>query len=156
MPKEETKTKKKGLVRSFFKSFVNVRKWSSYDELSSSVKNVIELFRRFFFHTSEPVYQETYEQSVARLGMNEMQLINRKRVFLYSALTYLVFALVFLVYFMYLLVRAHWFSAFFDLILTAVLSFMFYHEHFWYMQMQKKKLGCNFQDWIAFILRRAK
>jgi hypothetical protein len=50
----------------------------------------------------------------------------------------------------------HLFAACFVLVLASTLTLLAYHEHFWYMQMQKRKLGCNFHDWICFILRRAK
>jgi len=159
MPEEKTikviETKKSGPVKRFFKSFVDVKKWSSYDEVSTNTKTTIGLYRRFFSRSTEPIHQETYEQSVARLNLNETQLANRKRVFLYSALIYSVFALGFLIYFIYLLAHMYLYAACFEFILLGLVAVAAYREHFWYMQMQKKKLGCNFYDWVAFILRRA-
>ncbi|CAL7959926.1 intracellular multiplication protein IcmV [Gammaproteobacteria bacterium] len=160
MPEEKilkiTETEKSGLTKKFFKSFVDVKRWSSYDEVSANTKTTINLYRRFFSRSTEPIHQETYEQSVARLNLNETQLANRKRAFLYSALIYFAFALVFFIYFIYLLVHMHLYAACLEFILLGLVSIVAYREHFWYMQMQKKKLGCNFYDWVAFILRRAK
>jgi hypothetical protein len=155
--KEESKeTKKRGPVRKFFKSFVDVKRWMAYDEVSGNVKTTFGLYRRLFTSSTKPVYHETYEESIARQNLTEAQLIARKKAFLYSALSYFVFALCLFLYFIQILLNKHLFVALFDLILVSVLFLLAYHEHFWYMQMQKKKLGCNFHDWINFILRRAK
>jgi hypothetical protein len=148
--------KKKGPVRKFFKSFVDVKRWMAYDEVSGNVKTTFGLYRRLFTKSAKPVYHETYEESIARQNLTEAQLTTRKKAFLYSALSYFVFALCLFLYFVQLLLNKHLFAAFFDLILVGVLTLLAYHEHFWYMQMQKRKLGCNFHDWISFILRGAK
>ncbi|MEI8054409.1 MAG: type IVB secretion system protein IcmV [bacterium] len=159
MPEEKavvTETKKSKPVKKFFKSFVDVKKWFSYDEVSANATTTVGLYRKFFSRNTQPIHQETYEQSVARLNLNETQLASRKRTFLYSALIYFVFALVLSIYFIYLLVHMHLYAACFEFILLGVISIAAYREHFWYMQMQKKKLGCSFYDWVNFILRRAK
>lgn len=154
MPEEETKTKKRGLIRSFFRSFVDVKKWSSYDYVSSNVKMTIDLFCRFFSRDTKPMYHESYEESVTRLGMTEEQLANRKKVFLCSTLIYSVFAAAFFTYFVYLVAHGYLYAASFVFMLSMTLLLVAYREHFWYMQMQKRKLGCNFGDWVRFIFRR--
>jgi hypothetical protein len=160
MPEEKiifVEAQKSGLAKKFFKSFVDVKKWFAYDEVSANTKTTIALYRRFFSSGgTEPILHETYEESVARLNLNEMQLASRKRAFLYSALIYFTFALGFFIYFIYLLVHAHLYAACFEFILLGLISVIAYREHLWYMQMQKRRLGCNFYDWVAFVLRRAK
>ena len=151
---KEVKVKKRGPARAFFKSFVDVRKWVSYNEISANAKTTISLFRIFFSRSAKPVYKETYEESVIRLNMTDEQLANRKKIFLYSSLVYLAVAIVLFVYFVYLLVHLRLYPAFFDFILLVFISITAYREHFWYMQMQKRKLGCTFRDWLSFILRR--
>jgi len=154
---EETKKiKKKGPVRKFFKSFVDVKRWMAYDEVSGNVKTTFGLYHRLFSPRAKSVYHETYEESIARQNLTEAQLTARKKAFLYSALSYFVFALCLFLYFIQILLNKHLFAAIFDLVLVGILSMLAYHEHFWYMQMQKRKLGCSFHDWICFILRRAK
>ncbi|EKE01722.1 MAG: IcmV [uncultured bacterium] len=155
--KQEIVIKKRGPIKKLFKSFVDVKKWMSYDEVVTNTKTTIGLFRRLISYSKpEAIRHETYEEAVARLGMTEAQLLNRKKAFLYSALVYGAFALVLFIYLIYLLVNAYFFAAFFDLILACLLFLTAYLEHFWYMQMQKKKLGCGFQDWLNFILPRGK
>ena len=152
---KEIKTKKRGPIKMFFKSFVDVRRWISYDEISTNAKTTFGLFKRFFSRREDrTIYQETYEESVIRLNMNDAQLARRKKIFLYSALVYLIFAIILFVHLVYLLVRMRLYTAFFDLVLLSFVSITAYREHFWYMQMQKRKLGCNFREWLYFVLGR--
>ena len=156
MPEEEkVVVQKRRPIRKFFKSFVNVRKWVSYDEVSVNAKNTLSMFRRLVSRPSkDEVRVETYEEAIARLDLNPMQVLARKRNFLYSAMIYLAFALGFAVYFIYLLVNLNLVAAFLTTILIVLMSLAAYREHFWYMQMQKQKLGCTFRDWLGFVLRR--
>ena len=153
--KEKTPEEKRP-VKKFFKSFVDVKKWAAYDEVSSHVKTTFGLFCKLFHPEKKIVRRETYEESIARLGLTEEQLANRKKVFLYSAFTYFIFAIGVLVYLIYLLMHKRLFASFFSFILVTLFFLTAYREHFWYMQMQQKKLGCNFYDWVNFVLKRTK
>ena len=66
--------KKRGPVRKFFKSFVDVKRWVSYDEVTGNIKTTFGLFRRLFQGNQGVVYKETYEEAVIRLGLNEQQI----------------------------------------------------------------------------------
>lgn len=145
---------KKGPIKRFFKSFVDIKKWVSYDELKSNTKNVWGLFRRLFFSKRREARRETYEEAIERLGLTSKQIVTRKNNFLYAAIIYGIFALGFLVYLFYLLINVRLVTAGLVLILTILMFITAYQEHFWYMQMHKKKLGCNFSEWLNFILRR--
>ena len=151
--KKEVVVKKKGPAKKFFKSFVDVKKWSSYDEVSSNTKTAWGLFRRLS-NRNKDVRKETYEDAISRMGLSEEQIHQRKKNFLLSALVYAVFALGFFVYLVYLLINVKLLAASLTLLLVVLMSLATYREHFWYMQMHKRKLGCTFEDWLAFILRR--
>lgn len=141
-------------VRSFFKSFVDVKRWISYDELSNNVKVTASMARRLFSHDTRQIQPETFEESVIRLNLSEEQLINKKNVFLYTAVIYSIFTIAFFIYFIYLIVHMSLYAAAFDLILMSFMSVMAYREHVWYIQIQKRKLGLRFNDWLDFVLKR--
>lgn len=151
--KQEVVVQKSRPIKKFFKSFVDVKKWSSYDEVSGNAKTTWSLFRRLL-HRNDNVRQETYEEAIDRLGLGQEQLAARKDNFLYSFMIYGFFSFIFFIYFVYLLFNTRLLAAFLVLILMSLMALAAYREHFWYMQMQKKKLGCTFQDWLDFILRR--
>lgn len=142
-------------VRKFLKTFVDVKKWTSYDEVSSNVKNTASLFRRLIYTKPTEIRQETYEEAIVRLGLTAEQVVVRKNNFLHSALVYALFVVGFFAYFVYMAINFKILAACFSLLLMVLMTLATYREHFWYMQMQKKRLGCNFRDWLAFVLRRS-
>ena len=151
---QRAKEKKSGRTKGFFKSFVNVKEWVSYDELSTTAETTVGLYRKFFQRKPSQVLQETYAEAVARLGMNEEQQVRKGEGFLYSSLVYAAFTFGLLCYLIYLLAHKHFLASCLDSILVSLGALLAYREHFWYMQMRKKKLGCSFHDWMVFILRR--
>ncbi len=156
MSQKAVKTRKFGFTRVFFRTFVDIKRWLNYDEVKGGLKTTVDLFNKFFSSRREPACRETYEESIARLNLNEMQLLNRKKVLLYSSLIYFFVAIVFFLYSCHQLISKHLFSGFMGLILVFFLAILAYREHFWYMQIRKKKLGCSFYDWLDFISRGAK
>lgn len=150
--KEKGASKKKR--RSISKFFFNPRAWGSYDEVSSATKTTFGLFKRLFSRFSREVRRETYDEAISRLGLTDKQIEARRKTFFYSALVYLLFAFGFFVYFAYLLFNLHLLSAFLTFLLVVLMLLTGYREHFWYMQMKKKKLGCNFKDWLEFAFKR--
>jgi intracellular multiplication protein IcmV len=149
-------TKKRRPIKRFFKSFVDVKTWVSYDEVAANAKNTIGLFRRLTSRGTEEVRHETYEEALVRMNLTPEQVVARKNNFLYSAMIYGAFALGFFLYFSYLLINLHILASFLALIPTVLMLLTAYREHFWYMQMQKKKLGCSFHEWLDFVLGRKK
>lgn len=151
--KSDTK-KKKGLVRKFFGSFFNVRKWVSYDELVTNTENALGFFKKFFSRPKKEQIKESYEKAIARMALNENQLTERKKVLLKSAMIYFAVALLMTIYFIHLILSYRFLAACLTLGIITPVSLIGYREHFWYMQMEKKKLGCTFKDWLDFVLRR--
>jgi len=152
---KQVATKKPGLTKKFFKSFVDVKKWSSYDEVSANTKTTWTMFQRLIYRKPKALRKENYKEAIARLGLTEKQTAARKNNFLYSSFVYAFFAVGFLVYLVYLLVNFRFLAASLTGLLMVVMSLMAYKEHFWYMQMRREKLGCNFNDWLEFIFRRS-
>lgn len=146
---------KKSVVGKFFKSFVDVKTWVSYAEIKTNAKSTYGLFARFFSNkANKVVYKETFEEAVLRLNLTENQITARKRIFLYSALIYLFLALTLIAYALYLTINSHLLLAAFTLILIAFVVVLAYREHLWYLQMAKRKLGCNFTEWLRFMVGR--
>jgi intracellular multiplication protein IcmV len=146
---------KKGIAGRFFKSFVDVKAWVSYDEVKTNTKTIYSLFARFFSkRPNKTIYQETFAEAVLRLNLTEKQINDRRKIFLYSALIYSCLSLALIAYAVYLMKKMLVVPAIFTLILTIFIVALTYREHLWYMQMSKRKLGCNFKEWLNFILRK--
>lgn len=144
---------KKGVIGRFFKSFVDVKAWISYDEIKLNIKSVYGLFRQIF--TKRPhvnITPETFTEAVARLNLTEQQINQRKKTFLYSALLYWFISLALVAYAVFLIKKALIIPMLFTLILAAFVMALAYRENLWYMQMAKRKLGCSFAEWLNFML----
>lgn len=150
---------KKGVIKSFFGSLLNVRKWSSYDDVKSSavvltnlVKDLYGLNKR---NTTPQI--ESFSAAIQRLRLNENDIQQRTRYFLYYAICYFLVALALLAYTIYLMLgNGTILAVLVSFVLTALMLVYSFREHFWYMQMKKRKIGCTMKEWLAFVLGRAK
>lgn len=147
-------TKKKGIIRRFFGSFFSVKKWVSYDELVVNAENFWALLKKLFSHKKKKIIEESYDGAMERMSLSEEYLVQRKRLFLKSAIIYYGFALILLIYGVYLLLNLKLIAALLTIIILTPIALTAYREHFWYMQMEKKQLGCTFNDWVGFVFRR--
>ena len=148
--------KKKGPIRKALSlaSPFAVRRWVSYDELVANLENTSGFFKNFFSRQQREIRKESYEEAIARMALTEEQLQRRKSVLLKSATIYSVFALILFGYAIYLLINSKFPSLFLVLCLLVPTVLITYREYFWYMQMEKKKLGCTFDEWLEFVFRR--
>ena len=152
-PKEDKSSQPK-VAKKFLKSFVDIRSWSSYDELSNNTKNVLGSMKKFFVRDNKERFHETYEEALSRLNLTEQDQITRKRYFLLFSLFYFAVAIALIYYGFSMLIGHHLFAMVVSFILAFITLILAYRESFWYMQMSKRKLGCKFSEWISFVFKR--
>jgi len=143
------KTKRKP-IRGFFRSMVDVPRWVGYSEIKKSTKNLVGLAKAVFI-PPKAEHNETFEEAVKRLQMNEDAVNKRMKQYLNMALVYMGVAVLLFAYMLYMLFHGHLLATMVSLVLTALSLTYALREHFWYMQMKRRKLGCTFQDWVGFI-----
>ncbi len=145
-------------MKKFFYSFVNYKAWVSYDELGSNVSRMLSLVKNFCAINKRPkeIMEETYEESIARLGLSAADEEKRRKTFWWSSIIYLIFCVLFLIYFFYLLLIGRIFIALLVTIFIGIMGLSAYREHFWYFQMTKRRLGNTFKDWWNFMINNDK
>jgi intracellular multiplication protein IcmV len=149
--KEETEIKpKRKPVRNFFKSFVNVKRWIEAEQIAtygkwvgSTAKNV---FRR-----REAARTETFAEATKRLKLSEEDLKARAKQFLFMAGFYFLISLGLFGYAIYLFLVSHFLAGSISFVLGLLVATYALREHFWYMQIKKRRLGCNLRDWMHFV-----
>lgn len=141
---------KKHPVRSFFGTFFNFKRWLAYEQIKENGKAVGHSAKSLFA-TKKSKHIETFDEAVQRLNLTEEDLVNRTQQFLKLARLYLFFAIALVIYVFYLLFTGHILAVFTGLALVMLVSSYSLREHFWYMQMKKRKLGCNLRDWARFV-----
>lgn len=149
---------KKGIIKGFFGSILNVRKLSSYDEVKSVATSITRSVKDLYnTDRSDVVRVESFSSAMQRLQLTEGDIKKRTNYFLYYFLVYFLMAIALLTYAVYLMIIGGAILAVMaSLVLTVLMLVYSFREHFWYMQMKKRKIGCTVKEWIAFILGRTK
>jgi intracellular multiplication protein IcmV len=147
---------KKGAMRGLFSSLLNIRKWSSYDEVKVSALAITHSIKDLYgVGRGNAERVESFDAAVQRLQLTEDDIKKRTRSFLYSSLVYFFIALALFAYTIYMMsVSRAIFAIVVCFILILLMLVYSFREHFWYMQMKKRKVGCSFKEWIAFIFGR--
>lgn len=136
-----------------FRQMVNVSGWMNLKGLRDTSENIVETFKDIK-NVRIPPKQETFEEAMQRLALDENAIKNRMRQCFYAAWLYFTIALLLLIYAGYLLISHRFFGTMVALILATITITLAYREGFWYFQMKVRKLGCTFVEFIAFITGR--
>lgn len=149
---------KKGVIKRFFSPLVDVRKWSDFDDVVDNAKFVTRSVKDLCNPQQEVNMQAAnFEELKQRLHLTEEDIKKRTKYFLYYSLVYFFSALCLFFYMGYLIaVSGRILSVLATMILAVLMLVYAVREHLWYVQLKKRKLGCGFKDWIAFLLGRAK
>jgi intracellular multiplication protein IcmV len=145
-----------------FKPFVNFPLWMGWKQIGSSSRDLKNLAKAVFRIKLEKNEEkkpatETFEQTMARLNIDEEKLKERQKQFLKLTLFYFALGLALLSYTIHLFITTHFFLASFVTLILSVLMFTYaYRQHFWYFQIKSRKLGRTFKDWVAFTLKGTK
>lgn len=135
----------------FVKPFVNFPQWLGWKQIVSSTRALKELAKTAFQISKGESRKESFEQAVSRLRLTEEDLKKRKKMFLRMALFYFLIGAGLFGYGIYLFVSTPYFlGGLLTLILSMLMFTYAYREHFWYFQLKARKLGCSFNDWMAF------
>jgi intracellular multiplication protein IcmV len=139
--------------KGFFRSMVDFPTWMNVKNLRESGDGIAKTFRSL---QEVPLFtrQETFEEAVARLGLDEKSIQKRIQQCLLSAWIYLACSVALFIYGICLLIFTHFTGAFIAWLLAVLAGVFAYREAFWYCQMKKRKLGCSFNEFLNFISRR--
>ena len=153
-PKQKEKKPKKHRIRRFFGSITNVKRWVAVSDIKTYGSGIFGIAKRIF-SPKNPDHTETFEEAQKRLNLTEQDLKKKEKQFLLMSIFYLFISLVLACYLFHLLLHGHISSVLMCFsIIVAVLAYAL-RENFWYMQIKKRKLGCNLKDWVIFICKGA-
>lgn len=142
--------------KGFFKRIVNIRDWTNFDEVMFHSRNVVRAYKAIYKPEPGTGRPETFDEATRRLGLDEAAIKKKKNFFLLYFITYAIFGVGLFIYGIYLVkVSATFLAILLSFLLSALMFVYAMREHFWFMQLSKRKLGCNKKEWIAFIFRRA-
>lgn len=129
------------------KTFINLRAWADYDSFKDSNRTILDILKSLFI-TPAPQREETFEQSMQRLGLSESDVLQAQRNYYIYAIIFAVIGAVVILFGFYLLFFHRTFQGW---LLAMAASALFlaqaFRYHFWYFQIKHRKLGCTFEEW---------
>jgi intracellular multiplication protein IcmV len=133
------------------KTFFNPRAWLGYDALKDQTETITS-FIKGATTVQRPDITETYDEAMQRLDLTEADVRTTARLYLIYAISFLVLAVCDFFYGLYLLFHH---GAFLGLVLSlavfALLIAQAFRYHFWYFQIQSRKLGCTIDEWRDYL-----
>ena len=134
---------------------VNLRvdKWISYTYLKDTLHFFLDLFKSLF-KIEQAKIQESFEEATERLQLNSEDLIQRTKHFQRWTLVFLLLALSFLAYAIYIFRQHNLMGACMTLGLVLCASMQALKFHFWRYQIQKQRLGCSLKECLYATFRK--
>jgi hypothetical protein len=134
--------------RSTFKSLFNVRSWIAWNSLRDNASFIRGAYQSIL--KSKPKYAkpQTFSEAVQQYGYTEEFLKQQHEKFLFASRAYLCALTVGCSYLGWLAYTQAYLSAAVMLPFNFLLFSFYFRESFWAMQVEKRKLGLSFIDWV--------
>lgn len=141
--------------RRLVKRYFNFPEWLGADALMGGARTIKDLYRSVTTFKREHRC-ETFEQAVERLNLTEERIVKRRREFFWMSIFYTAVALATLAYGYYGYTHGYsWSAVTICVLLSFMVSVYAMREHFWYVQMSKRKLGVSFNEWLQWWFNRS-
>jgi len=137
------------------KPLVNAPKWMGYRDLKATTKNVGR-FAKLLLKPQRSERQETFEEAFARYDLDEKTLASRAAGLKRNAIVYVIVAALVFAYTVFLFFSGYHRASFVGILISILALSFAYREHFRYMMIKQRRLGCGFADWLKFCFKRAK
>ena len=137
------------------KPLVNFPRWMGLKDLIRWPKAIVPGMVRGMLKRT-PTRHETFEEARVRLKVTEEDLQSRSKQLVLYAGIYMVIALLFVVYGIFLIGWTDYWAAIAMIILSVAMGLLAYREHFRHFQIVQRRLGCTFKEWLRFYIRNEK
>lgn len=139
-------------VRDIFKisrkTFFNPTSWMAYNSLRAYTRNLYDVLRSLFTAPPAPIQTETFEQAMNRMGLTEEAIRETAQTYYWYAMFFATLGVLLVLFAFYLLFHHATFSGWLLALASSALFFaQAFRFHFWYFQIQRRKLGCTFAEW---------
>ena len=106
-------------------------------------------YSKSVFTTEKTLNQETFEQAIERLQLNEDDLISRKKEFFKLFVISLLISIGLFCYTMFItIIYKNFYSFILGISITILSLVKTFKYHFWLTQINKRKLGLTLKEWI--------
>ena len=100
------------------------------------------------FRVSPPKSKANFQAVLKQYNISEATLKRRQRGFLHLTILSALSLVLMLSYVTYLLIAGSYRGAMVGTGVSGLLLSMTFRYHFWYFQIQQRRLGCSFNEWF--------
>lgn len=143
---------KKGRLARYF----NVKEWIGIEQLSNPFQFFKKILIQAFEIPPEKNEKEDFSELVEQLGLSPEQLRKKKYAFLRLCIILCLLAMLVVAYAIFHVIAGHYRIFLPSMVLSFVCLAFAFRYHFWFMQIQTKRLGCSFQDWCNYVFEGRK
>ncbi len=134
--------------RSTFKSLFNVRSWIAWDSLRGNASFIHNAYKAVLSAKPSLSKPQTFSEAVKQYGYTDDFLAKQYEKFLFASRIYLCALVLGCIYLGWLVYSQAYLSAAVMVPFNFLLFSFYFRESFWAMQVQKRKLGLSFSDWV--------
>lgn len=134
------------------KSTFNISGWFGTKQVKDTNRTLVSLIKPVFGKEAEHE-DESFEDAVARFGLNDKDLKQKQRGLTQYLIVYALGAVALMIYFLYLLFSAHFFVALLVLGVLGLLGCKAYQAHYYYYQIKHRVVGTTFKEWFQGTVR---
>jgi len=139
-----------GLLRGSKRLFLhlfNFPAWLGIKQHREFGKRFVGLIKGFSVIPEERL-EESFTEAENRLNLTDKDIVAKKKEFLFLAIVFFITGLGFLSYLVYLIYNSHFLA-----IPIAAAAFMVcfslsFRYHFWWFQVNERRLGCTYKEWF--------
>ena len=133
--------------RKIINTAFNVRKWSDFDRMKEFTMYLEHGIKNLFIPQRQAAAQ-TFDEALQQYHINEATLLKKKKALIRLSLWMSFLAFGFFLYSIYLVVVGSFHAMLLSLVVMMFALVLAFRYHFWFFQIQQRKLGCTFQDWF--------
>ncbi len=133
--------------RASFFGFFDVRAWSSYDLMRDTTLYLLRGASRLFIPRKGGEVK-SLDSVMKELSLSEEQIESKKKSFFRLALLMGLVSFLTFLYTMFQLMYAHYHAVLLSSVVCLLSLALTFRYHFWYFQLQQRKLGCTFKEWV--------
>lgn len=135
--------------RAYIKRFFDFKSWVDFNRTKEITNYFLNIFEKFFVPKKiKPEQVKSFDEVMQELGLTEEDIKKRSLTFQRMYRLMLGGALFFYVYTLYQFLYGSILSVMVAFVLAFLSLTLAFRYHFWFFQIQRRKLGCSIKEWF--------
>ena len=129
------------------------REWTDFDRVKAFFYALLHSLKILLIPQAKKKSKHKFEEAVEQLSLtNDELLVKSRALFRWSIVMLCIAAMIFL-YAVYQLALNSYLSFGVSFSLTGVALAFAFRYHFWFYQIQQRRLGCSLKEWFMYLVK---